>query len=142
MKADRLITPLTVGAITLAVVLMPAERSGWEWRSSVIPFLATFATTVAIFAVFSLGLNVQWGYTGIFNFGIAAFFMVGAYTAAIFTKPPPEDPRFVSYIGGFGDKLDFLPILDSYQWLPFLIGSAAAAVMCGVLAFLLSIPTL
>jgi len=142
MRAERLTTPVAFLAITLAVVLMPAERSGWEWRGSVIPFLATFATTVAIFAVFSLGLNVQWGYTGIFNFGIAAFFMVGAYTAAIFTKPPPQDPRFVAYVGGFGDKLDFLPFLDSDQWLPFLIGTAAAAVICGVLAFLLAIPTL
>ncbi|MBI1886226.1 MAG: branched-chain amino acid ABC transporter permease [Chloroflexi bacterium] len=121
---------------------MPAERSGWAFRDSVIPFLASFATTVAIFAVISLGLNVQWGYTGVFNFGIAAFFMVGAYTAAIFTKPPPAQPEFVSYVGGFGDKLDFLPFLSSDQWLPFLIGTAAAAVMCGVLAFLLSIPTL
>ena len=142
MKADRLITPLAFTLVTLAVVIMPAERSGWEWRDSVIPFLATFATTVAIFAIFSLGLNIQWGYTGIFNFGIAAFFMVGAYTAAIFTKPPPQDPRFVKYVGGFGDKLDFLPFLDSGQWLPFLFGTAAAAIVCGLLAFLLSIPTL
>ncbi len=142
LKGQKLITPLAFLAISAAVVIMPAERSGWDFATGVVPFLAAFATTVAIFAIFSLGLNVQWGYTGVFNFGIAAFFMVGAYTAAIVTKPPPENPRFVSYVGGFGDKLDFLPFLASDQWLPFLFGTAAAAIMCGVLAFLMSIPTL
>ena len=41
-----------------------------------------FLTTVAIFAIVALALNLQWGYTGIFNFGVVAFFMVGAYTSA------------------------------------------------------------
>ncbi|UCH87786.1 MAG: branched-chain amino acid ABC transporter permease [Dehalococcoidia bacterium] len=119
---------------------MPAERSGWNF-DSVISFLTAFATTVAIFAVITLGLNVQWGYTGVFNFGIAGFFMVGAYTAAVFTKSPAES-EFVRYIGGFGDSLAFLPFLDSGQWLPFVFGSVAAALMAGALAFALSIPTL
>ena len=140
MKADRLLTPLSFLAITAAVIIMPAERSGWNF-DSVISFLTAFATTVAIFAVITLGLNVQWGYTGVFNFGIAGFFMVGAYTAAIFTKPPAES-EFVRYIGGFGDSLAFLPFLDSGQWLPFVFGTAAAALMSGALAFALSIPTL
>ncbi len=140
MKAGRLLTPLSFLAITAAVIIMPAERSGWNF-DSVISFLTAFATTVAIFAVITLGLNVQWGYTGVFNFGIAGFFMVGAYTAAIFTKPPAES-EFVRYIGGFGDRLAFLPFLDSGEWLPFLFGSAAAALMAGALAFALSIPTL
>lgn len=147
MKRERLITPLTFLAITAAVVIMPAERSGWDLEG-VISFLAAFATAVAIFAIFSLGLNVQWGYAGVFNFGIAAFFLVGAYTAAIFTKgpPPPPDPitsrPYVTYVGGFGDELDFLPFLDSAEWLPFLFGTLAAALAAGVLAFLLSLPTL
>jgi branched-chain amino acid transport system permease protein len=140
MKAERLLTPLSFLAITLAIVIMPAERSGWNF-DSVISFLTAFATTVAIFAVITLGLNVQWGYTGVFNFGIAGFFMVGAYTAAVFTKSPAES-EFVRYIGGFGDRLAFLPFLDSRQWLPFVFGTAAAAIMSGALAFALSIPTL
>ena len=32
-----------------------------------------FLTTVSIFAIVALGLNLQWGYTGVFNFGIVAF---------------------------------------------------------------------
>ncbi|KKL67412.1 hypothetical protein LCGC14_2135250, partial [marine sediment metagenome] len=64
-----------------------------------------------------------------------------ANTAAIITKPPASG-EFVQYVGGFGDKLDFIPYLDSDQWLPFLIGAAGAALACGILAFLLSIPAL
>jgi branched-chain amino acid transport system permease protein len=140
IKGERLITPLTVLAITAAVVLMPAERSNWD-INGVISFLTFFATFVAIYAIFTLGLNVQWGYTGVFNFGVMAFFLVGANAAAIITKPPAST-EYVRYVGGFGDKLAFLPILDSDQWLPFLFGIAGAAVFAGLLAFLLSIPTL
>jgi branched-chain amino acid transport system permease protein len=140
MRADRLLTPLTFLAITAAVILMPAERSGWDVRG-VISFLTFFATFVAIYGIITLGLNVQWGYTGVFNFGVMAFFLVGANTAAIITEPPAST-EYVRYVGGFGDKLAFLPILDSGQWLPFLFGIAGAAVFAGVLAFLVSIPAL
>jgi branched-chain amino acid transport system permease protein len=139
MKADRFITPLTWLLVTVAIVGLSAGRS--PDLGGVISFLTGFATLVAIFAVLSLGLNVQWGYTGIFNFGVVAFFMVGAYTAAIITKGPATT-EYVRYVGGFGNKLDFIPFLDSEQWLPFLFGTAGAAIAAGALAFLLSIPTL
>jgi len=139
MKADRFITPAAWALMTVAIVGLPAARS--PELGGVISFLTGFATLVAIFAILALGLNVQWGYTGIFNFGVVAFFMVGAYTAGIITKSPAET-EFVRYIGGFGDRLAFLPFLDSEQWLPFLFGTAGAAITAGALAFLLSIPTL
>ena len=34
------------------------------------------------FAILAVGFNLQWGYTGLFNAGIAGFFLIGAYTAA------------------------------------------------------------
>ncbi len=138
MKWDRLITPVAVVLVTAALVGIPAERS--RDLSDVISFLATFGTAVAIFSLITLGLNVQWGYTGVFNFGVMAFFLVGAFVAAVFTKSP-ADGEFNRYVGGFGEKLAFLPF-GSDQWLPFLIAILAAAVFCGVLAFLLSLPTL
>jgi branched-chain amino acid transport system permease protein len=140
VKGERLLTPVTFLAITAAVIIMPAERSNWN-VSGVISFLTFFATFVAIYGIFSLGLNVQWGYTGVFNFGVMAFFLVGANTAAIITKPPASS-EFVQYVGGFGNKLAFIPVLDSSQWLPFLFGVAGAAVLAGILAFLVSIPAL
>jgi branched-chain amino acid transport system permease protein len=139
-RGERLLTPVTFLVITLAVVLMPAERSGWNAQGT-INFLAFFATFVAIYGVITLGLNVQWGYTGVFNFGVMAFFLVGANAAAIITKPPAST-EYVRYVGGFGDKLAFIPFLDSSQWLPFLFGIAGAAVFSGIVAFFLSIPML
>ena len=139
MRADRFITPLAWLLVTVAIVTLPATRS--QELGGVISFLTGFAILVAIFAISALGLNVHWGYTGILNFGVVAFFMVGAYTAAVITKEPATT-EYVRYVGGFGDKLDFIPFLDSEQWLPFLFGTAGAAIVSGALAFLLSIPTL
>ena len=34
----------------------------------------------AIYALLGLGLNLQWGHTGLVNLGFVAFFAVGAYT--------------------------------------------------------------
>ena len=48
-------------------------------------FLAGFGILAGIYAVFTLGLNIHWGYTGLFNIGIAGFFALGAYTSALLT---------------------------------------------------------
>tara|TARA_Y100000996_G_scaffold415590_1_gene411499 strand:- start:3615 stop:4658 length:1044 start_codon:yes stop_codon:yes gene_type:complete len=85
-----------------------------------------FLTTVAIFAIVALALNLQWGYTGIFNFGVVAFFMVGAYTSALLTLPPPS--KFESHILGLE--------------LPILMGWFAGALAGGLLALIIGLPTL
>ncbi len=139
LRAEKLLTPLTLLAVTAAVVIMISERS--RDTDSVINFLTFFVTTAVIFGIFTLGLNIQWGYTGVFNFGVMAFFLVGAYTATLFAKPPASG-EFTTYVGGFGDKLDFIPVVGSEEWLPFLIGTLAAALASGILAFLVSIPAL
>ena len=139
MRFERVVTPSALFLVAFLVVLLPFERSEWNVTGTA-NVLTGFLTTVAIYSIFVLALNVQWGYTGVFNFGVAAFFMVGAYTAAIFTKPP-SDTEFVQYVGGFGDF--FSPeFLDGEEWLRFLVGTAAAGAASGTLAFLLSIPTL
>ena len=48
-------------------------------------FFLVFATA---YAIISLGLNLQWGYTGLFNVGVAGFVALGAYTSALLTTPP------------------------------------------------------
>ncbi len=37
----------------------------------------------ATYALFSLGLNLQWGFTGLINFGHVAFMTLGAYTTVL-----------------------------------------------------------
>ena len=46
-------------------------------------YLTAIGTLVGIRALLTLGLNVQWGLTGLVNLGVVAFFAVGAYTAAL-----------------------------------------------------------
>ncbi|MEZ5934918.1 MAG: branched-chain amino acid ABC transporter permease [Alphaproteobacteria bacterium] len=59
-------------------------------------YVVSLITFGGIYAVLALGLNVQWGFTGMFNAGIAGFFVIGAYTTAILTTA--ESAR---HIGGF-----------------------------------------
>ena len=46
--------------------------------SGLIAYLVSFIIMAGIYAIFSLGLNIQWGYTGLFNIGVAGFFCIGA----------------------------------------------------------------
>jgi branched-chain amino acid transport system permease protein len=46
-------------------------------------YLTAIATLVGIRALLTLGLNVQWGLTGLVNLGVVAFFAIGAYSAAL-----------------------------------------------------------
>ena len=55
----------------------------------IIAYLVSLAVMAGIYAVFALGLNIQSGYTGLVNFGIAGFFCIGAYTSAMVTTPMP-----------------------------------------------------
>ena len=73
-----------------------------------------FFTTVALtYAVICLGLNVQWGQTGLFNVGVSGFVGVGAYVSALLTTPHSPD-----HLGGFG--------------LPIVVGWAGGALAAGL----------
>ena len=64
---------------------------GWVSYGS---FFLVFATT---FAIIVLGLNLQWGFTGLFNVGVAGFVALGAYASALLTTP-----ETAGRWGGFG----------------------------------------
>ena len=57
-----------------------------------IAYAAFFLTMALTYAIMCLGLNVQWGQTGLFNVGIAAFVAIGAYVCAMLTKSRPGSP--------------------------------------------------
>jgi len=46
-------------------------------------YLIFLAISTAVFALFGLGLNLQWGFTGLINFGHIAFMTLGAYTTVL-----------------------------------------------------------
>lgn len=76
-------------------------------------------TVGGIYALMTLGLNLQWGMTGMLNVGIAGFFAIGAYMGALLTAP--ESPL---HLGGFG--------------LPVPVGLAAAMLASAVVAYLVA----
>ncbi|MFZ1470806.1 MAG: branched-chain amino acid ABC transporter permease [Paracoccaceae bacterium] len=80
---------------------------------------AFFLSTALILGIITLGLNLQWGQTGLFNVGIAGFVAIGAYTSAILTTPHAADR-----IGGFD-----WPILAG--WLAAMAVAGAAAALTG-----------
>lgn len=48
-------------------------------------YLAAIAIIVGIYALLTLGLNLQFGFTGLINFGHVGFFAIGAYGSALLT---------------------------------------------------------
>ena len=48
-------------------------------------YLVAIGTFVGIYALLALGLNVQWGFTGLVNLGHVGFFAMGAYSTALLT---------------------------------------------------------
>ena len=52
---------------------------------------AFFLTMALTYAIICLGLNVQWGQTGLFNVGVAGFVAIGAYASALLTTPDAPD---------------------------------------------------
>ncbi|WP_267383751.1 branched-chain amino acid ABC transporter permease [Cyanobacterium sp. uoEpiScrs1] len=48
-------------------------------------YIIFLVTSSALYSMFALGLNLQWGFTGLTNFGVVAFMTLGAYTTALLT---------------------------------------------------------
>ena len=57
-----------------------------------IGYAAFFLTMALTYAIICLGLNVQWGQTGLFNVGVAGFVAIGAYVSALLTTPDDAEP--------------------------------------------------
>ncbi|MDH6234131.1 branched-chain amino acid transport system permease protein [Mesorhizobium soli] len=82
-----------------------------------------FLTMALTYAIMCLGLNVQWGQTGLFNVGIAGFVAIGAYVSALLTTPDTAN-RF----GGFD--------------MPILVGWLGGALAAALIAFLIGALTI
>ncbi len=82
-----------------------------------------FLTMALTYAIMCLGLNVQWGQTGLFNVGIAGFVAIGAYVSALLTTPETAN-RF----GGFD--------------MPILVGWLGGSLVAALLAFLIGALTI
>lgn len=77
-------------------------------------YLVSLIIFISIYALFGLGLNLQWGFTGLINFGHVAFMAVGAYTT----------------------------VLLSLQGVPLFIGAVIGAALAALLGLLVGVSTL
>lgn len=83
-------------------------------------FSASIGALAIVYVLAAQGLNIHYGYTGLFNFGQAGFMAVGAYGVAIVSASESD--------GGLGLSL----------WLGVVVAVAASV----VLALLMGVPTL
>ncbi len=83
-------------------------------------YLLYLLSLAGMYLLLSMGLNVQWGYTGLINFSVAAFFGLGAYGTALMSSSDA-------------------PILGGY---PPILGLFVGLALAGVVAVLIGIPTL
>lgn len=88
-----------------------------------IDYAIFFLTFVGIYGLLALGLNLQWGLTGLFNIGIAGFFAVGSYTSALLTTTHTG-----VHLGGLA--------------LPIPVGLAGAMLLSGLLALGIGLVTI
>src|SRR3954468_5173144 len=86
----------------------------------IISYLAFFLTTALSYALICLGLNLQWGQTGLFNVGVAGFVAIGAYVSAMLTTPAGQ------HFGGYE-----MPI--AIGWVGAMIGAGLAAAIIGAI---------
>ncbi len=86
-------------------------------------YLVFFICVVLVLCILTMGLNLQWGFTGLFNAGVAGFYAIGAYTHAILTAAPNAQ-----LMGNFG--------------LPWLVGIIAAMLVTALAAALIGLITI
>lgn len=98
-------------------------------------FLINMAILAGTFSILALGLNIQWGETGLFNISVAAFWGIGAYTAALVTLPPSAPTAF-------GLDLPYLWIDVAGLPIPIPPAVIIAAAVSGVVAAFIGVPTL
>ena len=61
-----------------------------------VAYLVAVGIIALIYMLLTIGLNLQYGYTGLINFGVVAFFAIGAYASALLTLAGwPLPPAFV-----------------------------------------------
>ncbi len=121
-------TPLTPQGYLLA-------RTRWHpleilfWLATLLPFLVfpnylSLASQIAITALFALSLDIILGYAGVVSLGHAAFFGIGAYSAAIFSKHVWGEPFSgllvaAALAGLFGYATSF--IISRFRHLPLIM---------------------
>lgn len=65
-----------------------------------VEYLVFLTISASLYGLFALGLNLQWGFTGLINFGHVAFMTIGAYCTVLLSEKGV--PLFLAMIIGLG----------------------------------------
>ncbi len=68
----------------LALILAAGLLQGWVFALAIVQL-------TLISAITALGLNIQWGYAGIFNVGVVGFTALGGVAALLIGHPPVQE---------------------------------------------------
>ena len=89
--SETLRNTLLFGVITLLIVYVGLAQS---WNSALL-----IVAMGLISAIMALGVNLQWGFAGLFNVGIMGFVALGGLAAVLIGMPPTEGAMAA---GGWG----------------------------------------
>ncbi len=107
-ERDRLLNLLAIVAVLIV--------TGFFYEDH---FVLLMMATVIIYVIACLGLNLQFGYSGMLNFAGAAFFGIGCYTAAVMTKNTDVPHLLILVAGGLMaaavGSLLLLPVLRTHS---------------------------
>ncbi len=109
------IVGLLAGTYAVFILIGLLFGVGTNQMAGVLQRVTLFGAT---FAMLTLALNLHWGYTGMFNIGIAGFIAIGMYAMAVLTAAPDGTPA------GFG-----LPV-----WVGVIGGTIAAGIAGSIMA--------
>jgi branched-chain amino acid transport system permease protein len=122
---DYGLVALFIAGIWVLLAVLAVAVGGEQGANLAAGFVGSVTVLIGAYAIMTLALNLQWGYTGLFNIGVAGFMAVGAYTTAILTAPANPDAGAVA---GFG--------------LPLWVGIPGGMMMAAVVGGLAALPAL
>lgn len=131
-KNKRLVTVAFISTLIIGGIILWVGTLLNVPPSNMVSFLSIFLINAGTFAILCLGLNIQWGYTGLFNIGVAGFFGVGAYVSTILV----QDPTLMSV----GEGLEGFSA--NYFNMPFWVGLLGAMAVSGIIAIIVGFATL
>ncbi|MCU0908489.1 MAG: branched-chain amino acid ABC transporter permease [Rhodobacteraceae bacterium] len=83
MRFDRVHPAFLFGLVALLFVITGVTQS---WNVAL-----TIANMALVSAVMALGVNMQWGYAGLFNIGVMGFVALGGLAAVLVSMPPTTE---------------------------------------------------